>query len=289
MNRNKKNILISDKKKYFLDYFDKPIFCYSTKTILSNGKKSMRARRSNDSIEQDINLIFGDLDTNTLAAFTTINSSYVSGLYNQLNNGDTLNIISSVATKQPRIVNSGILDNGIYFDGSNFFLRTDLQPLNFDSEWTMIIHMTGSSRISIFETIFSNIPHNAAGNGFRLSCGANDGTIKFRYYNGTGETSITLTSSANSLLRDNNEHVLQLSYKQNGNLILNIDGVGIYSSAFTPTRTLVSTSGFTLCANTTDYSTAASWMQCNLKSAILFPYQLSLPEMQLINHKLRGN
>jgi hypothetical protein len=68
----------------------------------------IRVRRSSDSAEQDIGFVSNVVDTASLLAFCGAGSGYVVTFYDQSTNG--YNLTQSNASKQPRIVNSGVVD-----------------------------------------------------------------------------------------------------------------------------------------------------------------------------------
>lgn len=91
----------------------------------------IRVRRSTDNVEQNIGFKNGMLDTGVLLAFIGSASGYITILYDQSGRdaGGTLyNLIQTTASRQPRIVNAGVLevdDHGraaIRFDGSDDYM-----------------------------------------------------------------------------------------------------------------------------------------------------------------------
>ena len=69
---------------------------------------AMRVRRSSDSTEQDIGFVSGNLDTAALLAFAGSGSAFVVTWYDQ--SGNARNHTQATTSKQPRIVNAGVLD-----------------------------------------------------------------------------------------------------------------------------------------------------------------------------------
>jgi len=76
-------------------------------------------RRSSDNAEQDIgfsaSMPFGALDTSALAAFVGSGSAFVTKFYDQTGNG--WDAVQATSSKQPRIVNAGVYDGNLVFDG----------------------------------------------------------------------------------------------------------------------------------------------------------------------------
>lgn len=81
----------------------------------------IRVRRSSDNTEQDIGFVSNILDTASLLTFCGAGSGYVVTFYDQSTNG--YNLTQSNASRQPRIVNSGVVDTNnskptLIFSGS---------------------------------------------------------------------------------------------------------------------------------------------------------------------------
>src|SRR5665647_1129247 len=105
-----------------LDTYTSATVAYGlTKLRAAYAGSCIRVRRSNDDAEADIGFSTNLLDTTALAAHVGANSGYIVKWYDQSGNGIDL---AGTSTAQPRIVNSGTVDNiggisAIYFDGSN--------------------------------------------------------------------------------------------------------------------------------------------------------------------------
>lgn len=81
----------------------------------------IRVRRSNDNAEQDVGQIGGGaLDLTGLAAFVGANSAFVVRAYDQSGAGNHFG--QTTAGLQPRIVNAGVYDGFIRFDGTDDLL-----------------------------------------------------------------------------------------------------------------------------------------------------------------------
>jgi hypothetical protein len=109
---NKSNFVVA----YSLRYLGNP-----------NVKNAIRVRRSSDNEELNIGFIGQNLDTISLLNFAGANSVFITTFYDQ--NGNAINATQATAANQPRIVNSGVLEQDsnkkpqIYFDGINYFMN----------------------------------------------------------------------------------------------------------------------------------------------------------------------
>lgn len=113
----------------------------------------IRARRSNDNNEQNINFQNNTLDTTALLSFTGSNSGYVPIWNDQSGNGN--NATQSTSGNQPRIVNSGVYDGNIYFDGAGQHLRLPDNILTNIHNFTIVFKIAVNTRTSIWPRIFS--------------------------------------------------------------------------------------------------------------------------------------
>lgn len=88
------------------------------KELSAYAGSSLRVRRSSDNTERDIGFSGGLLDNAALLAFAAGGSAYVVTWYDQSGAGH--DFTQATTTKQPRLVNAGVLDAaGMVFDGSN--------------------------------------------------------------------------------------------------------------------------------------------------------------------------
>jgi hypothetical protein len=78
---------------------------------------AIRVRRSSDNAEQDIGFVANELDTASLLTFCGAGNGFVVTWYDQ--SGNSRNATQATTTSQPRIVNSGVVDAGVVFDGVN--------------------------------------------------------------------------------------------------------------------------------------------------------------------------
>jgi hypothetical protein len=81
---------------------------------------AIRVRRSNDDAEDDIDFVAGVLDTAGLATFVGANDAFITTWYDQSGGGHHL--AQATAGAQPRIVDGGVLDAGVVFDGTSDIL-----------------------------------------------------------------------------------------------------------------------------------------------------------------------
>lgn len=98
-----------------------PKAVYSLKKLVSTATKSVRVRRSSDNAEQDIGFSRNELDVAALLAFAGSSSCYVTTFYDQTSGAK--NAVQATAANQPRIVNAGVYDRKLVFDGSNDSLK----------------------------------------------------------------------------------------------------------------------------------------------------------------------
>lgn len=89
----------------------------SLRKLYSTATNCIRVRRSSDNTEQNIGFAGNSLDTATLLSFVGAGNGFVVTFYDQTGNGE--NATQSTAANQPRIVNSGVYDGSLIFDGTN--------------------------------------------------------------------------------------------------------------------------------------------------------------------------
>lgn len=94
-----------------------PRAVHSLRKMISTATNSVRVRRSSDNAEQDIGFTGNALDTTSLATFVGANSAFVVTWYDQTGNG--YNQVQATASKQPRIVNAGVYDGKLVYDGTD--------------------------------------------------------------------------------------------------------------------------------------------------------------------------
>lgn len=89
---------------------------WSLRKMISTAVNSIRVRRSSDNAEQDIGFTGNVLDTTSLSAFVGANSAFVTTWYGQRG---SYNQVQATASKQPRIVNAGVYDGKLVYDGTD--------------------------------------------------------------------------------------------------------------------------------------------------------------------------
>lgn len=100
-----------------------------TKLISSYAGSAIRVRKStggDTTTQQDIGFSGTALDTTSLATFAGSESVVVTKVYDQSGNGNDL--VQATTTKQPRIVNAGVYDGFIRFDGTAHFMTVSSGP-----------------------------------------------------------------------------------------------------------------------------------------------------------------
>lgn len=103
-----------------------PRAALAIKKLISTATVAVRVRRSNDDAEQDVGFSGDALDTSALASFVGSNSAYVTKVYDQTGNG--FDATQTTKANQPRIVNAGVYDGYIYFNGTSHCLLTGVLP-----------------------------------------------------------------------------------------------------------------------------------------------------------------
>lgn len=98
-----------------------------TKLAAAYAGSALRVRRSSDNTEQDIGFSGTALDTVALAAFAGAGSAFVTTWYDQ--GGYGRHLVQATSSKQPRIVNAGVYDGFLRFDGSDDFLTVAGSPV----------------------------------------------------------------------------------------------------------------------------------------------------------------
>lgn len=94
-----------------------PVVALGLTKLISTATAAIRVRRSSDNAEADIGFDGDDLDWAALASHVGANSGYVRTIYDQT--GNSHHAQQATNSKQPRIVNAGVADARIMFDGSD--------------------------------------------------------------------------------------------------------------------------------------------------------------------------
>jgi hypothetical protein len=108
-----------------------PVAVWSLRKLISTATLSIRVRRSSDNAEQDIGFDGDVLDTTALASFVGANSAYVVTWYGQTG---SYNFTNATAAQQPRIVNAGVYEASLGWNGSNL-LSTGTVALGTPRVW----------------------------------------------------------------------------------------------------------------------------------------------------------
>lgn len=173
------------------------------KLFASYSGNAIRVRRSSDNSEQDVGFgSDGHLDYATLLSFCGAGSGYIKTWYDQGDGG--LNATQSTAGSQPRIVDSGSLQqNGAYtaavkFDGTDDYLMTSS---NFDcsstDEASMLVGVGSISSLSADTSIAYSSGH-VNNRGIGVLSGGSGTTIRIAQFSGGGAYEIKDRSSAES-------------------------------------------------------------------------------------------
>jgi hypothetical protein len=148
------------------------------------GGSALRVRRSSDNAEQDIGFVGTALDTTALLAFTGAGSGFVVKWYDQMGLGHDFG--QTATGKQPRIVNAGVYDTFVRWDGTDDCL-TSVVTSGTPSAFTVFVN--GSLR-------------STSGTYIVLEHGISIGTSgqnEMVYYNGnvTAKSTIIVSEGAN--------------------------------------------------------------------------------------------
>ncbi len=110
----------------------------------------VRIRDSTTTTEYDIYPASGGtgIDTSAISANIGSNSATVTTVYDQSGNGR--NWVQATTTKQPRIVNAGVYDGKLVFDGSNDCMTTSV---GLSGTATINVHIYGNLRSTSATTI----------------------------------------------------------------------------------------------------------------------------------------
>lgn len=133
---------------------------YSVHRLLSSyAGSAFRIRRSSDDTEQDIPLGSSTASSSAALAFTGSGSGLIRWLYEQT--GTSRHLGQSTAANQPRIVNSGVYDGKIVFDGTNDGLISNLMS---GSQTALTFYIRGTIRSVATDQIMLEMSANFGGN-----------------------------------------------------------------------------------------------------------------------------
>jgi hypothetical protein len=206
--------------QYLFDLYGGANLGFSVRKLSEIETMCMRVRRDSDNTEQDFGFVNNLIDTASLLLFVGSGSGYVTIWYNQ---GFLANATQTIASKQPRIVNSGVLEtkNGnpaLAFSGNQFLELPITTDVNIDSQ--------------LYSYAVSSV-NNFAGVKMVYSLG-NQLPLTGRYavfYNGSVTTGFVRPPSADSFASLNtpnfNQNINQLFIRKNIDnrlLINNVEG-----------------------------------------------------------------
>ena len=183
---------------------------------------AIRVRRSSDNTEQDINFVGGDLDTSSLLTFCGAGNGFVTTWYDQ--SGNALNIVRAVATQQPKIVSSGVVEvknlkSTIKFDGTDDVLSysSPISAINSGNEFSIysVHHNNTTGTIKTFWTNSTSGSNQMRGFGDTRT----SSPLNFLISNSAG----TAYSSTLSTVRNNTDQRLQVSVMDSGNVMRGFD------------------------------------------------------------------
>lgn len=215
-------------QSYLLDTYSGAAAAYSLRKLSSAySGNAIRVRRSSDNTEQNIGFDgSGNLDTTALTTFVGANNGFVTTWYDQ--SGNTNNSTQSIASNQPQIVTSGVINTinskpTILFNSKWLNLNSDISAGS-SSFCSFVGKRVSSSTIMMAFagpadgynlTLWSDnkyylqakttgyIGSNATdtSTSFMLLTGLNDGSSQ-KMYNNNNEIASTFTSySLNNIIR----------------------------------------------------------------------------------------
>lgn len=171
-----------------------PTRAYSVRKVMSNYSGPLvRVRRSSDNLEQDIFAdVNGFLDTTALLSFVGTGSGFVTTLYDQSGTGKHL--LQPTQARQPRVVNSGVVDlvNGVpsfnFITASSHWLSQASATMYDAGSSTMIgvvrnnasaadTYIACESHSTAGVQFYSAVSGSTASNDVKISCRDNAGVI----------------------------------------------------------------------------------------------------------------
>jgi len=222
------------------DYYPSCVFCSSTRKLKSNYLgPAIRVRRSSDNQEQDIMFAGDRLDTAALLSFVGAGSGYVSKWYDQ--SGYSNHAYQTEASRQPRIVNNGMLDavnsKPAVRNTYPYFLKINhSESVNLENMSVLMLVLCNSS--DVMEVLWSkyNIYGSTKGYGYNLRTSS-------PYYRASFyDTSSKGTDGGAASPRDGNRHLLSMVKTSNNLKIYNntslVDNVSVVSQSITNTESI---------------------------------------------------
>ncbi len=184
---------------------------------------AIRVRRSSDNAEQDINFVGGNLDTASLLTFCGAGNGFITTWYDQ--SGNALNIVRAVATQQPKIVSSGVVEvknlkSTITFDGTDDVLSypSPISAINSGNEFSIysVHHNNTTGTIKTFWT------NSASGSNNQMrGFGDTRTTSPLNFF--ISNSASASFSSTLSTVRNNTDQRLQVSVMDSGNVMRGFD------------------------------------------------------------------
>lgn len=178
------------RNKLIIDEINGTSAAYSLMKLSSKALVGIRVRRDNDNAETDIGFSGNLLDLVALNSFVGSNSAYIKTWYDQ--SGNNLNLTQTNTTKQPRIVNAGVFDGGITFDGVNDFLS-----INTNAAFNIFDNVTINMVLNVLDLSNQAFPaplakgtNSAGGLGWAMFSTNATKTLRYKSNN------VTLTSSS---------------------------------------------------------------------------------------------
>lgn len=243
-------ILKSGGTPLLLDLYSGSSVAYSLRKLSSTySGNCIRVRRSSDNAEQNIGFVSNVLDTASLLTFVGANNGFVTTWYDQ--SGNNINATQTVASSQPLIVSSGVLNvvnnkPSVYFN--NKFLNMNFSSVNNQTYFTVTkfnsvgaylsrVFGPGGSMHQLYQHSTSKYAMYNGGTGFFSTMNTdtnqktigtywNTGSTSKLYFNGvldaTGnsgsqtDTTTTLGSASQTSTLEIQEHLSwQLDYTSN--------------------------------------------------------------------------
>jgi len=191
--------------------------------------KAIKVRRSSDNSTQDIGFnSFGNLDTKALLSFVGTGSGFIDTWYDQ-SGGTTLNLTQATISKQPRIVNAGVIDtqNGIpaiYFGGAHNLANTSFSGVVTGQELRFFAVAQTASSSTIWGQ-FAALYKSGDSDSYQTSSGMEvltTGSPISRLAANTNNNGGFITHTTGALFQATTSHdssgYLKLNYNYNGNL-----------------------------------------------------------------------
>ena len=184
---------------------------------------AIRVRRSSDNAEQDFGFSGNDLDTASLLTFCGAGNGFITTWYDQ--SGNALNLVRGVATQQPKIVSSGVVEvknlkSTITFDGTDDLLSylSPISAINSGNQFAIysVYHNNTTGTLKTFWTSSTSGSNNQI-RGF----GDTRTSSPLNFF--ISNSASTSFSSTLSTVRNNTDQRLQVSVMDSGNVMRGFD------------------------------------------------------------------